>query len=58
MKVKVSKTKLWKAIREHCLMCVGYNKTSVDECDADVKHGSGTPCPLWRFRHGYQRPPE
>jgi hypothetical protein len=44
MKAKTVLTPL-KAIRQHCLECVG-------NCREDVRTCTGTDCPLWPYRFG------
>jgi len=44
-RVKVSKSKLWRAIRQYCLDCCCGSSKEVRECHIKT-------CPLWEFRLG------
>ncbi len=43
--VRVSKAKLWKAIRNHCLECMGGSYQEVENCTSPK-------CSLYLFRYG------
>ncbi len=45
MKTKQKTLPPLKAIRKHCLECVG-------DCREDVRRCTGTDCPLWPYRFG------
>lgn len=45
MKVKVSKAKLWKAIRDKCKDCVCGAHKLITDCNIET-------CSLWEYRFG------
>lgn len=45
MTVRIKKSELWKAIREHCYECSGLSKKEVRYCQAKR-------CRLWPYRKG------
>jgi len=51
MRVKVSKSLLWKAIRAKCIDCCGGSHKMVTECDIKT-------CPLSSYRFGKAQQPE
>ena len=48
MAVKVPKSQLWKAIKEHCLECSGGSAHERKLCPVER-------CPLWPYRNGHAR---
>jgi len=48
MPVKIKKSELWRALREHCLECAGFSHKEVRHCPA-------AGCWLWPYRMGGAR---
>jgi len=52
MPVKIPKTKLWRAIRGHCLDCVSNSAKEVALCTGNEGYAQVKGCKLYPYRFG------